>query len=910
MCLVYSYYVLLYLILFHRILQNDVLRTVPAKGFTSFIKYCSVVSTQDVYQHYVGSMITFYAIHKNSEYIRTTINIQLLINVLQNKCYLSESERILLSSQVDEKYTKEVSREEYFIKLLKSKSPQFHLELFSIISHDKIFLDLHTRISNSISELKTMTSSDNHVILQTNNSSMTLHNNATLKSSKSPLHLYKSYLRNVHSQSVKILAEDWPPNPHLHFVNLALLKLTKRQKESKPHTYSILFARDNNYDLEMLTEPKQIFQYQKVGHQVVLIEGNAGSGKTTLANKLCKDWAELSSLQEFSHFILLKLRDPRIAKSNDLNEIISLQLGRPALDMVESIIACHGAGFAIWLEGWDELLDIHKCNSVFSDLISGTLLPEATIIVTTRPSATGSLEDGYITRRIEILGFTEVQMNEYVDRSFSCNNENVPTTESEDFKMELKRVPNLLTLAYIPLSLCILVHVFKLCQRQLPNTLTEVYLSFLLITLQRHKEKTTGSKKRPITSLQKLPPDLCHILIALQKLAYQSLLQEQLIFSEDDIADALFDSQDVPWNFDGMGLFEVYQLDLLTGVSRSFNFLHKTIQELLAALYLSQLSPYEQNIELKKIFGESKFEMVWLFYAGLTKMNNLSIEKVFPVVTTECDLPEFDPPTHKSLTSIWYSSHEYYTTLTGESITEHFLLTLIICCYESQDPLLCISFCDHFYNSDTCCIDLPASSATPQVMLSLSYFIAHTNRKWSLYCGVTITSGIQLLCRYLCNLQKNVLGRLWRLCYVLADLEKDDLCTLVQMQPCLQWLYLSFSTSLGDDGAKKLCSSLATNTTVMKLHINSCNITGEGLAAASEMLKSNESIQQLDIRGNLYTTKNLTSLLKCIKYYNCTLTDLLLDQKYEQSSKVIGFRDEINRIRKSKNAKELVYWFT
>ena len=95
----------------------------------------------------------------------------------------------------------------------------------------------------------------------------------------------------------------------------------------------------------------------------------------------------------------------------------------------------------------------------------------------------------------------------------------------------------------------------------------------------------------------------------------------------------------------------------------------------------------------------------------------------------------------------------------------------------------------------------------------------------------------------------------------------------------------------------------------MKLHINSCDITGEGLASTSEMLKTNESIQQLDIRGNLYNTKSLTSLLKCIKYYNCTLTDLLLDKKYEQNSKVIEFKDQINRIRESKNAKELVYWF-
>ena len=895
-----------------RLLQNNMLRIIPAKGFTSFVKYCSVISTQDAYKNYMHSMIMFYAIHKNIEYIRTQLNVQLLVNALkdtENRCLLRESEIKLLSPEVDEKYTKGISKEDYFIKLLQSKDPEFHLEFFSLISNDKIFLDLQIRITNSVSELKAMISLDNHVTLHTNSSSTTtLHNYTVLKRSYSPLDLYKDYLRKLHSQSIKVLAEDWPPNPHLHFVNLALVKLTKRQRESKPHTYSILFARDKNYDLEILTEPKQIFQYQKQGHQVILIEGNAGSGKTTLANKLCKDWAEHSTLQEFSHFILLKLRDPRIAKSSDLNEIISLQLGRPALDVAKSVTACHGAGFVIWLEGWDELLDSHKNDSMFSDLISGMLLPEATIVVTTRPSATGSLQDGCITRRIEILGFTEEQMNEYIDRSFSYNNDNVSTLEGEDFRMELKRVPNLLTLAYVPLSLCILVHVFKSRQHRLPNTLTEVYLSFLLITLQRYKEKTTGNKRRPISSLKKLPPDLHNILIALQKLAYHSLLHEQLTFSEDDIADTLFDSQDIPWNFDGMGLFEVHKLDLLTGVSRSYNFLHKTIQELLAALYLSQLSPCEQNVELKNLFGEPKFEMVWLFYAGLTQMSLLSIEKVFPSVKTECDLPKFDPSTHKSLTAIWNSSHEYYTTLTSENVSEHFLLTLIICCFESQDPLFCMSLCDHFYNSDTCCIDLPVSSATPQVMLSLSYFIAHTNRKWSLYCGVTVTSGIQLLCRHLCNSQDGP-GGLWRLCYIVASQEKDDLCSLVQTQLYLQWLYLSFSAALGDDGVKKLCNSLAYNTSIMKLHINSCHITGEGLAATSEMLKTNESIQQLDIRGNLYSIKSLTSLLKCIKYYNSTLTDLLLDKKYEQNSRVIEFQDQINRIRKSKNAKELVYWF-
>ena len=220
---------------------------------------------------------------------------------------------------------------------------------------------------------------------------------------------------------------------------------------------------------------------------------------------------------------------------------------------------------------------------------------------------------------------------------------------------------------------------------------------------------------------------------------------------------------------------------------------------------------------------------------------------------------------------------------------------------------MCVSVCDHFYQLETCCIDIPTSSALPHVMLSLSYFMAHTKRKWSFYCGVQITSGIQLLYKYLGT--PGVSERLWRFCYIVSASERDDLCSLVQSQCYLQWLYLSFSASLGDEGVIKLCSSLAHNTTIMKLHINHCNVNDEGLAATSKMLGTNVTIQQLDIRGNLYSANDLILFLKNIKYYNKSLRDLFLDNKYESHSKVTKYRNEINTYRKSNETHELSYWF-
>jgi len=45
---------------------------------------------------------------------------------------------------------------------------------------------------------------------------------------------------------------------------------------------------------------KDIVNYSTPGRKVIIIEGAPGVGKTTLAHKLCKDWADGRLLKEFS----------------------------------------------------------------------------------------------------------------------------------------------------------------------------------------------------------------------------------------------------------------------------------------------------------------------------------------------------------------------------------------------------------------------------------------------------------------------------------------------------------------------------------------------------------------------------------------------------------------------------------
>ena len=137
-------------------------------------------------------------------------------------------------------------------------------------------------------------------------------------------------------------------------------------------------------------------------------------------------WAEKIILKRTSYLILLKLRDHRIGNTESLEVLIRLFCGTEADNIARGLRSTNGHGIVIWLEGWDELSNDRRQDSIFTNLISGQLMSQAIVVITTRPSATVSMQDNFITCRIKILGFTAEQVDEYIDCCFpndqdSCN---------------------------------------------------------------------------------------------------------------------------------------------------------------------------------------------------------------------------------------------------------------------------------------------------------------------------------------------------------------------------------------------------------------------------------------------------------------------------------------------------------
>ena len=352
-----------------------------------------------------------------------------------------------------------------------------------------------------------------------------------------------------------------------------------------------------------------------------------GIGKTTLANKICTEWAKDMFLHEdFNIVILIKLRT---VQQRSLEDVMIEQLGQEAY---QELIKKSGAKCLIILEGLDEIAPEQlQRDPLWVKMINLLVFLEAVILITSRPHACQKLE---ANRRIAILGFGEEEIKSFVKKSFPNDSQIADT-----FMQQLRQYPHIHSLCCFPVSLVMILDIFKYEKQSLPSTMTELYQHYVVMMLVREMKRirlvfssdaATNIVEEIYRVLPDVPKETTGSLFLLSKLAYLSFFEkdtgdikkwrkvnnQKIIFSEDDLTQC---SIKINKHFDGEGLLQVETLHHLSGDHVTYNFIHLTVQEFLCAVYMSTLSQEEQYYLLTEYFDD--YPNIMILYCGLTRLD-------------------------------------------------------------------------------------------------------------------------------------------------------------------------------------------------------------------------------------------------------------------------------------------------
>ena len=353
-----------------------------------------------------------------------------------------------------------------------------------------------------------------------------------------------------------------------------------------------------------------------------------------MANEICVKWARDGFLSDdFDIVILITLRT---VQQRSLEDVVIKLIGGKAYQLLKEML---GAKCLIILEGLDEMATEQRQNdSLLMGLIKDVPIEfvNAKIVITSRPNACQELK---ANRTIEIIGLGDKEIMKFIQNSFPGDSQSV-----EAFSKHLDEYPQLYSLCYIPMSLVMIVRIFKYKQQSLPSTLTELYRLFIVTTLIREEKKKPITKYSASTTavgaaeeilcevFADIPCDEIKIVLALCKLAYCGFFEfhreggtgrmlsnkkePKIIFTKSDLIQSGIEVTD---NYDGHGLLQVETLYQLTGDCVTYNFTHLTVQEFLCSVYMLTLSQEEQYHLLKEYFNN--YPNIMMLYCGLTKLD-------------------------------------------------------------------------------------------------------------------------------------------------------------------------------------------------------------------------------------------------------------------------------------------------
>ncbi|XP_056624463.1 NLR family CARD domain-containing protein 3-like isoform X2 [Triplophysa dalaica] len=349
-------------------------------------------------------------------------------------------------------------------------------------------------------------------------------------------------------------------------------------------------------------EPKPD-QREKIQIKSVLTKGIAGIGKTVSVQKFILDWAEGRANQDVDFMFVLPFRELNLI-GDDQYSLHKLLLDfNPELQDLDSQIY-EKCKVVLIFDGLDEsriklifsdsekVSDVTETSSlsvVMSNLIKGDLLPSALIWITSRPAAAHQIPSEYITRVTEIQGFNDPQKEEYFRKRISDEH------QFNRIMSHIRRARSLHIMCHIPVFCWISSTVLQKILTQdhseeIPKTLSEMYIHFLLIQMKMKNEKYDPERDPEINR---------EVIVKLAEVAFKQLMKGNVMFYEEDLRECGIDITDASV-YSGI-CTEIFKEESVIHQRKIYSFIHLSFQEFLAAFFVFH-SYLEKNMRLLRSF--------------------------------------------------------------------------------------------------------------------------------------------------------------------------------------------------------------------------------------------------------------------------------------------------------------------
>ncbi|XP_019113567.2 NLR family CARD domain-containing protein 3-like [Larimichthys crocea] len=619
--------------------------------------------------------------------------------------------------------------------------------------------------------------------------------------------------------------------------------------------------------------------------RTVITRGVAGIGKTVSVNKFTLDWAEGRENTNLEFVFPLSFRELNLMRKKTFSLVQLLDVFFPETKDTEIFVNSSNKILFI-LDGLDESrlsLNFHK-SEIMSDvtqetridvlltnLIRGRLLPLALVWITSRPVASSQVPLEYIDLVTEVRGFNNPQKDEYFRRKISDE------SLANRVITHVKSCRSLHIMCHIPVFCWMAASVLekKLVMtdgNDTPKTLTQMYIHFLSFFVDNIKERLPGRRESNADCLR-------DNLMSLGKLAYKELEKGHLIFYERDL---ILNDIKVTQASMFSGIYtQIFNEELTVCKEKMFCFVHLSIQEFFAALYVhlmfnndnfnvltkkpsssrrfpfrdsSELILYKEAVEKALRCENGHYDIFLRFLLGLSLESNQTLLK--PLMTS-------NRTNHKTRTEIIKHIKERIRA----SPSPDRCLNLFHCLNELNDR----SLVDEIQN-------YLRSGSLNKVKLSPA--------QWATLVFVLLTSEEELSVFQLSNYTRSEEGLL-RLLPVVKNAREANLNACNLTVTCCEVLANGISSSqlreldlgnnnLTDAGIIKLSGGLK-NSKLEALRLRSCNLTGHSSDVLASVISSASCLLKLlDLSDNDLLDEGVKKLSGGLASPHCKLEILNL----------------------------------